>query len=151
MTVKSRSVVVALVLVLLLVGYHALAQVRGVATAYVYGYPLLLMDRTRQAILGDKYGSNQFAHNRVFPDHTFRNVVRPNNDTLYSIAWLDLSGNPQVLSVPDTAGRYYVMPLMDAWTNVFAMVGKRSTGTGAGSFLIAGPDWLGETAVALPA
>lgn len=70
--------------------------------------------------------------------------MRPNNDTLYSSAWLDLADGPLVLSVPDTAGRYYVMPFMDAWTNVFASIGKRTHGTAAGNFLIAGPKWLGQ-------
>ena len=65
-------------------------------------------------------------------------MVRPNNDTLYSTAWIDLSAEPLVLTVPDTEGRYYVMPFMDAWTNVFAMVGKRTTGTGPGDYLLVG-------------
>jgi hypothetical protein len=65
-------------------------------------------------------------------------------DTLYSFAWLDLSKEPIVLSVPDTQGRYYMMPLLDAWTNVFASPGKRTTGTKAGNFAITGPGWVGK-------
>lgn len=143
MSTKTKGLVSALVIVLLLAGYHGITQVKRVSDAYIYGYPLLLMDKTRQAILAGKYPSNHFGHGVVFPDDTFRNVVRPNNDTLYSSAWLELASGPQVLTVPDTAGRYYVMPLMDAWTNVFAMVGKRTTGTAAGAYLITGPDWQG--------
>ena len=141
---KSKSGILFLVVTLTLLGYHSLMQVKRVSAAYVYGYPLLLMDRTRDALLAGSADSNRFTHSDQFPDHTFRNVVRLNNDTLYSIAWLDLAAGPQVLSVPDTDGRYYVMPLMDAWTNVFAMVGKRTTGSAAGAYLIAGPDWQGE-------
>jgi hypothetical protein len=70
--------------------------------------------------------------------------VSPNPDTLYSSAWLDLTEQPVVLSVPDTDGRYYLMPLLDAWTNVFASPGARTTGTHSGDFAIVGPDWRGE-------
>ena len=59
-------------------------------------------------------------------------VVRPNADTLYSTAWLELSKEPILLKVPDTHGRYYVMQLLDAWTETFGMSGKRTDGTGRG-------------------
>ena len=67
-----------------------------------------------------------------------------NNDTLYSIANVDTSGGPVRLDVPDSAGRYYVLQFVDAWTNNFAYVGHRATGTAAGSFLLVPPDWDGE-------
>ena len=143
----GRSLVIGLLILALLAvcGFRALRIIKEGAMAYVYGYPLVLMDVTRQAMTdpgGRKIRlENHFVHAQFFPDHTFRQVVRPNNDTLYSTAWIDLSSGPLVLSVPDTAGRYYVMPFMDAWTNVFAMVGKRTTGTGPGDFLVVGPDW----------
>ncbi len=86
---------------------------------------------------------NQFVHVRAFPDASFKDVVRANVDTLYSSAWLDLSKEPIVLSVPDTRGRYYLMPMIDAWTNIFASPGKRTTGTKAGHFAITGPGWSG--------
>lgn len=111
------------------------------ANAYLYGYPIVLMDQTRSAMLANGAAAqNQFVHKTKFPDHEFRNVVRPNVDTLYSIAWLELSDGPLLLSVPNTNGRYYIMPLMDMWTNVFASVGKRTHGTEAGKFLIVGPN-----------
>jgi hypothetical protein len=69
--------------------------------------------------------TNQFAHMRAFSDHTFREVVRPNADTLYSIVWFDVSKEPQVLSVADTGGRYYMLPMLDMWTDVFAASGSR--------------------------
>jgi len=86
----------------------------------------------------------QFAHVREFPDASFKDVVRANVDTLYSSAFQDLSAEPLVLLVPDTPGRYYLMPLMDTWTNIFALPGKRTTCTKPGHFAITGPLWSGE-------
>ena len=68
-----------------------------------------------------------------------------NNDTIYSIAQVDVSGGPVLLRVPDTAGRYYVLQFVDAWTNNFAYVGRRATGTAAGAFLLVPPKWQGDT------
>jgi hypothetical protein len=120
------------------------------AQAYVYAYPMVLMEITRRvstnvpAPQGSFAPMNQFAHLRAFPDHTFREVVRPNADTLYSIAWLDLSGEPMVLSVPDTGGRYYLLPMLDMWTDVFAAPGSRTSGTEAADFAIVGPRFQGS-------
>ncbi|HLY06247.1 MAG TPA: DUF1254 domain-containing protein [Rhizomicrobium sp.] len=121
--------------------------------AIIYGLPLVLTDLTMKRMTNVAHASgisaplNQFAHAPVVPNAAFRNVVRANVDTLYSSAFLDLSGGPLVLSIPDTKGRYYLMPMMDAWTNVFAAPGARTTGTAAASFVISGPGWTG----ALPA
>jgi len=138
-----RSGIAALALVII-AGVYSVGYIKRVADAYIFGYPLVIMDLTRQVMedewSGEPARKNNFNHIQSFPDHTFKNVVRPNNDTLYSIAWLDLSAGPLVLSVPDTADRHYVIPLMDAWSNVFASVGKRTTGTQAGNYMIAGPD-----------
>jgi hypothetical protein len=118
--------------------------------AVVYGLPLVIMDITREKITNvakpEAFAApvNQFAHVREFPDASFKDVVRANVDTLYSSVFLDLSAEPMVLSVPDTQGRYYLMPLMDAWTNIFASPGKRTTGTKAGHFVVTGPGWTGE-------
>jgi hypothetical protein len=117
--------------------------------AYVYGYPLVLMDVSRAKmtnvphVMGAAGPINQFASMKAFPDAKFNDVVSPNADTLYTQAWLDLKAEPIVLSVPDTHGRYYLMPMMDAWTNVFASPGKRTTGTAKGDFAITGPNWTG--------
>jgi hypothetical protein len=88
--------------------------------------------------------ANQFVHERVFPPPSFKQVVRLNVDTLYSSAFLDLTKEPIVMSVPETHGRYYLLPLMDAWTNVFATPGLRTRGDAAANFLIAGPNWTGN-------
>jgi len=146
---KRLILIIALLVILSALGIrHAVNIVKDGAQAYLYGYPLVLMDATRQTHTQPETGRglvNHFAHVSGFPDHNFRQVVRPNNDTLYSNSWLDLTSEPLVLSVPDTAGRYYVMPFMDAWTNVFASVGSRITGTETGDYLVAGPNWHGET------
>src|SRR5262245_15810024 len=118
--------------------------------AYVFGYPLVLMDVTRQVMTavpkaeGRKAPANQFIHMREFPDYTITDVVSPNADTLYSTAWLDLRKEPIILSVPDVGKRYYLMEMLDAWTNVFASPGARTTGNGCGDFAIVGPQWKGK-------
>jgi len=118
--------------------------------ATVYGFPLVIMELTRQvftavpAPTADGSPVNQFGNKKTFPDATFTNVVNPNADTLYSSAWIDTAKEPIILSVPDTQGRYYVMQVMNLWTDVFASPGSRTTGTGAGNFAITGPNWSGN-------
>lgn len=119
--------------------------------AYLYFYPLISMDVTRRVATnieaGKKPGAgpmNEFHHLRTYPPAEFRDVVRPNFDTLYSIAWLDLTKEPIILSTPDTKGRYYLLPLLDMWTDVFAVPGKRTSGTSAGNFAIVPQNWKGR-------
>src|SRR5262249_5193061 len=87
---------------------------------------------------------NQFQHLRKLHGPADTTVVFPNNDTLYSSAWLDLAREPLVLHVPDTSGRYCVFQFMDFYTNNFAFVGTRTTGTKEGDFAIVGPGWKGQ-------
>src|SRR5215472_18126415 len=119
--------------------------------AVVYGFPLVIVDVTKQVQTnvakpeeGGHAPLNQFSNFLKYPTAAYKDVVRMNVDTLYSFAWLDLSKEPIVLSDPDTQGRYYLMPILDAWTNVFASPGKRTTGTEAGNFAIVGPNWKGS-------
>jgi hypothetical protein len=118
--------------------------------AYVYLYPLLSMDVTRKQFTniepGKEFGKgpmNMFVNVPEYPPADFKGVVRSNFDTLYSIAWLDLTREPLVISAPDTAGRYYLLPMLDMWTDVFASPGWRTTGTKEGNFLVTPPGWTG--------
>lgn len=123
--------------------------------AWTYLYPLITMEITRRvstniARAGEVFGRgpmNTFVHARSFPPADFRDVVRPNFDTLYSAAWLDLRAEPLVLTLPDTSGpngRFHLMPMLDMWSNVFASPGTRTTGTGGGRFAILPPGWSGR-------
>ncbi len=118
--------------------------------AYLYFYSLVTMDLTRRQLTNQEPGPgslggpmNRFANIPAFPTADMRAVVRPNFDTLYSSGWLDLTKEPMVVSVPDTGGRYYILPMLDMWTDVFASPGWRTTGTAAQNFLVTPPGWSG--------
>ena len=118
--------------------------------AYIYFYPLILMDITRKQSTniepGKEFGKGPmtvFVNVPEYPPADFKGVVRSNFDTLYSIAWLDLTKEPQVVSAPDTNGRYYLLPMLDMWTDVFASPGWRTTGTQAANFLVTPRGWNG--------
>src|SRR5262245_11737235 len=124
---------------------HAIA-----VNAYVYFYPLLSMDLTRRQSTnvepGKEFGKgpmNMFVNVPEYPPADFKVVVRPNFDTLYSSAWLDLTKEPMVISAPDTGGRYYLLPMLDMWSDVFASPGWRTTGTQAANYLVTPPGWSG--------
>lgn len=130
--------------------------------AYVYLYPLVTMELTRQQAINTAAGArpgfgppNRFHHIRQFPSADFRAVVRPNFDTLYSPAWLDLTRGPVHIHIPDSGGRYYMLPMLDMWTDVFANPGTRTTGTAAQDYVISGPGQsaeipAGSTAITAP-
>ena len=117
--------------------------------AYLYLYSLVTMDLTRLQStnvqdVGDFKGPmNVFVNVPAYPTAEMKTVVRPNFDTLYSSAWLDLTKEPMVVSVPDTDGRYYLLPMLDMWTDVFVSPGWRTTGTEAQTFLVTPPGWTG--------
>jgi hypothetical protein len=117
--------------------------------AYVYGYPLVTMEMTRRvitnvpAVEGTRGPMGQFIKLRQYPDASFRDVTAPNADTLYTTAFIDVGNEPWVISIPDMKDRYFLFPMLDGWTNVFQVPGKRTTGTKAQTYAITGPGWKG--------
>jgi len=111
--------------------------------AYLYGFPLLLMDAAaRHATAGQSAGFNRFLHCFDLAETCLRAIVLPGRDLVCSVAWLDLRAGPVVLTSLQTDS-YYVMSLIDAWTNVFATLGTRATGNADHRFAITGPHFTG--------
>jgi hypothetical protein len=155
----KRSVLTALFSASLLATLHAPASAQTAITeqdahaigvqAYMYFYSLVTMDLTRKQLTnverpeGIHTPLNTFSSLREYPSADMRVVVRPNFDTLYTSGFLDLTAEPMIVSAPNTDGRYYLLPMLDMWTDVFASPGWRTTGTRAGNFLITPPGWNG--------
>lgn len=123
--------------------------IEAAAELFIYGYPLVYsLKETEGLVSGSGHlpvqsPYNAFGHARDLcgPETKF---VSPNNDTIYSMAACDVRQGPLVLHVPDTGGRYYVLQFVDAWTNNFAYIGRRATGTAEAEYLLVGPGWDGE-------
>lgn len=117
--------------------------------AYTYAYPLVTMEMTRRVITnvaapeGTKAPMGQLIKLRQYPDASFRDVTAPNADTLYTTAFFDVGSEPWVVSLPDLDDRYALFPMLDGWTTVFDVPGKRTTGTKAQTFAVTGPGWSG--------
>src|SRR5271155_4035943 len=153
----SRSTIVSILALLLCPFLSLAAHAQSAVTeqeahsigvdAYIYFYPLVTMDVTRKQLTNVEPGKgigapmNALFNVPAFPTAEMTQVVRPNFDTLYSFGYLDLTKEPMVVSVPDTGGRYYLLPMLDMWTDVFASPGWRTTGTQAQTFLIAPQGW----------
>lgn len=118
--------------------------------AYIYGYSLVTMEMTRRVSTnvakpeGTRGPMGQFVRVREYPTAAFKDVTAPNADTLYTVVWLEVGKEPWVLSLPNAHGRYYLFPMLDGWTDVFQVPGKRTTGTGAQKYAITGPGWKGK-------
>ena len=117
--------------------------------AYIYAYPLITMEMTRRsqtnvvAPEGSKAQMGEISRLRGYPAVDDHAVTAPNADTLYTQLWVDVSKEPWIISVPDMKGRFYLLPMLDGWTTVFADPGKRTTGTSVQKFAITGPGWTG--------
>lgn len=131
------------------------ARTQQAAQAYLFALPLVLTDITREETFKHPAAvnaePNRFYTIPVLADVRFRTVIRPNVDTLYSVAWLDLDKEPVLLTIPPSDGRYFVIQFMDAWTNVFAAPGIRTIGKQAKQFVIVGPGFRGAMPARVPA
>ena len=116
---------------------------------YVYGYSLVTMDMTRRQMTNvampdaSHAPMGQLVRMRTYPPVDMHTVTAPNADTLYTTAWIDVSNEPWVFSVPDMGDRYYLLPMLSGWTDVFQVPGKRTTGGKAQKYAITGPGWSG--------
>lgn len=114
-----------------------------------YAYPLVIMKISQDLMLTvplrPRTTPNHFIHFKRLAQPEQRAVVLGNRNTLYSVGWLDLSKGPVVFEIPDMGNRYYVMPLLDAWTNTFESLGSRTTGQGPQKYLLANADFSGAT------
>ncbi|MCE0523357.1 MAG: DUF1254 domain-containing protein [Methylacidiphilales bacterium] len=126
-------------------------EAQAIATdAYIYGYPLVTMEYTRRVMTnvaapeGNRGPMGTLVKSREYPNADFRDVTAPNADTLYTTAWIDVSKEPWIISLPDAHDRYYLFPMLDGWTDVFQVPGKRTTGTGPQKYAITGPGWTGK-------
>ena len=123
--------------------------VKDAVDVYVYGYPLVTMDMTRRFMTNvatpdaTHAPMGQLLRARTYPAPDYHAVTAPNADTLYTTAWIDVSNEPWVFSIPDMGDRYYLMPMLDGWTDVFQDPGKRTTGGKPQKYLISGPNWSG--------
>lgn len=129
---------------------HVFAALPAGVDAYIYGYPLVTMEMTRRVMTNvanptaTRAPMGEFVRMRAYPTAAFRDVTAPNADTLYTAAWLDVGQEPWLLSLPEMEGRYYLFPMLDAWTEVFEVPGTRTTGTGPQTYAITGPGWKGQ-------
>jgi hypothetical protein len=119
--------------------------------AYIYGYAPVYMERQRRNMVsvdrdrGDGSAPEiSFGNVRALGSPALKTIVMPNNDTLYSSAWIDLSKGPFLLTVPPMGERYFTFQMMDAFSNTFDYVGRRATGPQGGTFLLAAPGWAGQ-------
>ncbi len=120
-----------------------------VREAYLFGYPLVTMDMTRKHETnvrvpdGAHAPTGQLVKMRAYPAVDDHGAAAPNADTLYTMVWLDVSYEPWVFSVPDMGDRFYIMPMLTGYNEVFFVAGSRATGGKAQEYVITGPGWSG--------
>lgn len=125
------------------------AVLSAAVDAYIYGYPLAILDMTRRQLTNvatvepTRAPMGQLLRLRTYPAVDDHSVPAPNADTLYTYAWLDVGKEPMVLTIPHMADRYFMMPMLSGWTDVFQSPGTRTTGQKPQTYIITGPGWSG--------
>jgi hypothetical protein len=123
--------------------------VNSAIDAYLYGYPLVTFDVVRQqqtnvAVPDAEHAPmGQMIKMRSYPAVDNHCCAAPNADTLYTEAWLDVSNEPWVISIPDMGNRYYILPMLDGYSEVFSVASPPTTGSKAQTYAITGPGWSG--------
>jgi hypothetical protein len=154
---KRYLLILALVILAVIVGWFlggGNKAKEGVAYVvaleeYVYGYPLVMMDVTRELLTATpttgQYAApiNQFGRIRTYVNPDFKNVVRISVNSLWSHGFLDLDQEPMIVSIPDMDGRYIVVQGLNMWTDDFMSAGTRTNGGKAANYMVAGPKWNG--------
>src|SRR5215471_15980151 len=127
----------------------AIEAIKNAVDAYIYGYPLVTFDMIRKqqtnvaAPDAEHAPMGQMIKIRTYPAVDNHCCAAPNADTLYTEVWLDVSNEPWVFSIPEMGDRYYIMPMLDGWSEVVEVAGSRTTGGKAQVYAITGPGWSG--------
>ena len=138
------------IIILFIILYKSNPKHEIIKEAYIYGYPLVTMDMTRRQITNvpsatdERAPMGQMIKMRAYPEVDNRSAAAPNSETLYTMAWLDVYDEPWVFSIPDMGDRFYIMPMLSAFNEVFFVAGTRATGSKPQTYVITGPGWSGK-------
>ena len=128
---------------------HTEEAVAIAVDAYIYGYPLVTFDMARRqqtnvAVPDAEHAPvGQMLKMRTYPAVDNHCCAAPNADTLYTMAWLDVGKEPWVFSIPDMGNRYFIMPMLDGFSEVIKVASSSTTGSKAQAYAITGPGWTG--------
>jgi len=128
---------------------HTEEAVRIAVDAYIYGYPLVTFDMARRqqtnvaAPDAEHAPVGQIIKMRSYPAVDNHCCAAPNADTLYTLAWLDVGAEPWIFSIPEMGDRYYIMPMLDGFSEVFKVASASATGGRPQQYAITGPGWSG--------
>ena len=150
----KKALIIAGIVALLIIGlavvyFTADPKQEIVREAYIYGYPLITMDMTRRQetnvrVPDDAHASmGQLIKMRAYPAVDNHGAAAPNADTMYTMVWLDVSTEPWVFSIPDMGDRFYIMPMLSGFNEVFFVAGSRATGSKPQKYVITGLGWSG--------
>jgi len=143
------AILIAVLLVRRTPSLHQEEAIRTAVDAYIYGYPLVTFDMARRQQTnvavpdGEHAPVGQLIKMRSYPAVDNHCCAAPNADTLYTIAWLDVGDDPWVFGIPDMGERYYIMPMLDGFSEVFFVASSSTTGGEAQAYAITGPGWSG--------